>query len=98
MAFFKKHRFKHKNKHFKEPSGHLPNNREQAETEHTGSEAAYFKSLVESHAKVTVVLTGGEQLRGHIRYYDQHCFSIGLSAKGPRIFLRKENVSHISEE
>jgi small nuclear ribonucleoprotein (snRNP)-like protein len=66
--------------------------------ENTGSETAYLKSLVDSRAKVTVVLKNGERLRGRLRYYDRHCFSIGLSARGPRFFLRKENVSYISEE
>ena len=66
--------------------------------EHTGSESAYFKSLVDSRANVTVVLKNGEKFRGRIRYYDRHCFSIGLSAEGPRIFLRKASVSYISEE
>ena len=66
--------------------------------ENTGTEPAYLKSLIESHAKVTVVLNSGERFRGHIRYYDRHCFSIGLSAEGPRIFLRKESVSYIAEE
>ena len=67
--------------------------------EHTGgSESAYLKSLVDSHAMVTVVLTNGEKFRGHIRYYDRYCFSLGLSAEGPRIFLRKDSVSYIAEE
>jgi host factor-I protein len=64
----------------------------------TGAEAAYLKSLVDSHAKVTVVLTDGERLHGFIRYYDRQCFSLGLSAEGPRIFLRKASVSYIAEE
>jgi sRNA-binding regulator protein Hfq len=66
--------------------------------EHTGSETAFLKSLVDSHAKVTVVLKNGERLQGHIRYYDQYCFSLGLSAHGPRLFLRKDSVSYIAEE
>lgn len=66
--------------------------------EHTGAEAEYLQSLVDSHAIVTVKLITGETLRGHIRYYDQDCFSIGLSAAGPRIFLRKASVAYISEE
>jgi small nuclear ribonucleoprotein (snRNP)-like protein len=65
--------------------------------DHTGSEAEYFKSLIDSHAKVTVKLTDGERLHGFIRYYDHHCFSIGLSAEGPRIFLRKASVAYIAE-
>jgi len=66
--------------------------------ESTGSESAYLKSLVDSRAKVTVVLTNGERLHGRIRYYDSDCFSIGLSATGPRIFLRKDSVCYISED
>jgi sRNA-binding regulator protein Hfq len=66
--------------------------------EHTGAEAEYLQSLVDSHANVTVKLVTGEALRGHIRYYDQDCFSIGLSTAGPRIFIRKTSVSYISEE
>ena len=66
--------------------------------DHTGAEPEYLKSLVDSRAKVTVVLKTGEHLQGRIRYYDRHCFSLGLSAHGPRLFLRKENVSYISEE
>jgi sRNA-binding regulator protein Hfq len=66
--------------------------------EHTGSESDYLKSLVESRAKVTVVLKTGEKLQGRIRYYDRYCFSIGLSARGPRLFLRKSSVSYIEEE
>jgi sRNA-binding regulator protein Hfq len=66
--------------------------------EHTGSESAYLKSLIDSRVKVTVVMKNGERFHGCIRYYDRHCFSIGLSAQGPRIFLRKDSVSYICEE
>jgi small nuclear ribonucleoprotein (snRNP)-like protein len=66
--------------------------------EYTGAEAEYLQSLVDSHAEVTVKLITGETMRGRIRYYDQDCFSIGLSAAGPRIFIRKTSVSYISEE
>jgi sRNA-binding regulator protein Hfq len=64
----------------------------------TGEEAAYLKGLVDSHIQVTVVLTDGEKFRGHIRYYDRDCFSIGLSAQGPRLLLRKEHVACIVED
>ena len=65
--------------------------------DHTGAEAEYLQSLVDSHAEVAVKLITGETLRGHIRYYDQDCFSIGLSAPGPRIFIRKTSVAYIEE-
>jgi len=96
MAFPKRHHFRRK--HRPDKSGNNSEIRDLMQPDHTGSESSYLKSLVDSRAKVTVVLTNGEQLRGHIRYYDRHCFSIGLSAQGPRIFLRKDSVSYICEE
>jgi sRNA-binding regulator protein Hfq len=62
------------------------------------TEASYFRSLVESRMKVTVVTIDGERLHGRIRYYDQDCFSVGLSNENRKVFLRKENVSYIAEE
>jgi len=64
----------------------------------TGSEAEYLKSLVEKRSRVTVVLKNGESVSGHIRYYDQDCFSIGPESGGAKIFLRKSSVSYIREE
>ena len=81
-----------------ERTAHTPPTHDLVHPEYTGSETEYLKSLVDSHAKVTVVLKDGERLHGHIRYYDRDCFSIGLSAGGPRIFVRKASVSYISEE
>ena len=66
--------------------------------ESTGTESSYLKSLIDSHAKVTVRMKSGEQFHGHIRYYDRYCFSIGLSQGKRKIFLRKDSVSYISEE
>jgi small nuclear ribonucleoprotein (snRNP)-like protein len=64
----------------------------------TGSEAEYLKSLVDMRSRVTVVLKNGESVSGHIRYYDQDCFSIGPESGGAKIFLRKSSVSYIREE
>ena len=96
MEFSKHHHFR-KRHHAPQPSRH-PDARDLVRPEHTGSESSYLKSLVDSRAQVTVVLKTGEKLRGRIRYYDRHCFSIGLSAKGPRLFIRKDSVSYIAEE
>lgn len=96
MAFPKQHHFikRHGERHSPPP----PDVHELMQPEHTGSEAAYLKSLIDSRTKVTVVLTSGERLQGRIRYCDSNCFSLGLSASGPRIFLRKDSVSYISED
>ena len=95
MAFTRRRHFKKRRPdRFKPPHGVD----ELVHPEHTGSESAFLKSLVDSHAKVTVVLKNGEKFHGHIRYYDRYCFSLGLSSKGPRLFLRKASVSYIAEE
>jgi small nuclear ribonucleoprotein (snRNP)-like protein len=104
MVFPKRRHFKrrHFEKRFHEPPGmHTEMHTEMQDLVHpedTGSEAAYLKSLIDSRATVTVVMNDGERLHGRIRYYDSHCFSIGLSATGPRIFLRKASVSYIAED
>jgi hypothetical protein len=64
----------------------------------TGSEATYFRSLIDSNTLVTVVLVTGERLRGHVRYYDRDCFSLGPDGGGANVFLRKDSVRCISEE
>jgi len=101
MEFSKHHHFRKRHFHH-QPNHHQPIRHDEVNDlvhpEHTGSESSYLKSLVDSRAPVTVVLTTGEKLHGRIRYYDRHCFSIGLSSKGPRLFIRKENVSYIAEE
>ena len=100
MAFPRRHHFRgrerNRERHFRppvEPQGI----HDLIQPEHTGSESEYLKSLVDSRAKVTVVLKTGERFQGRIRYYDRYCFSIGLSGHGPRLFLRKDSVSYIAE-
>jgi sRNA-binding regulator protein Hfq len=96
MVFHREHHSKrrHSTKRFEESS----EAQARVPQEHTGSENAYMRSLIDSRAKVTVVMTSGERFQGRIRYYDRHCFSIGLSSEGPKLFLRKSSVSYISEE
>jgi sRNA-binding regulator protein Hfq len=103
MSFPRRNRFRKRdrNQDRQQPSEHRdrqPGLQHLINPEHTGSEGDYLKSLVDSRAKVTVVLKTGERLQGRIRYYDRYCFSIGLSAQGPRLFLRKASVSYIAEE
>ena len=99
MAFSRRHNFRRRGRH-----GHAehpekpPLTQDLIHPEHTGSEAEYLKSLVDSKARVTVVMKNGERFTGRIRYYDRYCFSLGLSAKGPRIFVRKASVSYIAED
>lgn len=85
-------RRRHERQRFEPPEPVTP-----VDMDATGAEAEYLKSLIDSHALITVVLTNGERLRGRMRYYDRHCFSIGLEGGGPKIFLRKNKVRYIEE-
>ena len=96
MPYPKRHHFK--NRHVERHGPPPQDVHELMQPESTGSEVEYLKSLIDSRAEVTVVLTNGERLQGHIRYYDLDCFSIGLSAGGRRIFLRKNSVCYILED
>lgn len=73
----------------------LPEEDESPDIASTGSEAGYFRSLVDSKAKVTVVLRTGERLSGRIRYYDRCCFSLGPVGGGPKLLIRKSSVKYI---
>ena len=76
----------------------IRNRRESANPASAETEASYLKFLVDSRKRVTVAMKNGEKFQGRIRYYDQFCFSVGLSSGNRKIFLRKENVSYIAEE
>ncbi len=95
MSFPRRHPFKRKHHERAEKQQDV---HELMQPEHTGSEAAYLKSLIDSHTKVTVVLDTGERLEGRIRYYDGECFSIGPSTPGPKLFVRKDSVAYIAED
>jgi small nuclear ribonucleoprotein (snRNP)-like protein len=102
MSFPRRHHFKRRNKgrsgrHPERASGSL-DARNLMQPDQTGSEVAYLRSLIDSRATVTVVLKSGERLHGHIRYYDRYCFSIGLSSKETKIFIRKASVAYIAED
>lgn len=98
MHYFKRRRPHHRPHRQGPPPEPLPQPDVAEEQQGTGSEAPYMKSLVDSRATVTVVLTTGEELRGRIRYYDRDCFSVGPADGGPKIFLRKSSVVCIRED
>ena len=86
-----------RNRRVERPGRHS-HTKELANPESTGTEASYLKSLIDSHAKVTVKMITGEKFLGHIRYYDQYCFSVGLLKEKKKVFLRKDSVAYIAEE
>ncbi|MFN0084427.1 MAG: hypothetical protein ACKVX9_03475 [Blastocatellia bacterium] len=65
--------------------------------ESTGMEAYYLKELIEAETPVVIVMNNGEEIRGHVRYYDKDVFSLGPIDGSPKIFLRKESIRYMYE-
>jgi small nuclear ribonucleoprotein (snRNP)-like protein len=86
----------HRRKQYDQP-GRFQVPQEQEREESSVKESSYLKHLIDSRALVTVTMKTGEQFQGRIRYYDRDCFSVGLQSENKKLFLRKENVSYISE-
>ena len=56
----------------------------------------YLRKLIEQETPITVKLTGGEEVRGTIEYYD-HSF-IRLTREGaPNLFIFKHDIKYIVE-
>ena len=91
-------RHRHHRRNDSPHAGRNPVAQKPANEEFSQTESSYLKSLIDSNANITVIMKTGEQFRGRIRYYDQDCFSVGLLSEKRKIFLRKENVSHIAED
>ncbi len=98
------HRKHHPRKPYAERPGDAPGPPRHArehppgpEPESREKESAFLASLVESRARVTVVMKDGERFQGRVRYYDRDCFSLGLAGEKRKLFLRKENVACITE-
>ncbi len=64
----------------------------------TGSEANYWRTLIDTKRLVTILLKTGERLRGQIRYYDRNMLSLGQADGGPNLFLPKHSVVQVIED
>jgi host factor-I protein len=65
--------------------------------EDTGMEASYLKALGEKQTPVTVKLTGGEQVRGWIEYYDANMVRL-TRENAPNLFIYKHEILYILED
>ncbi len=56
--------------------GTMPVRRRPAPPEQTNAEAFYYLKQMNSRTPMVVVLDDGEQLRGHIEWYDRGCIKV----------------------
>ncbi len=60
----------------------------------TNAETFYYKKQIDSHTKMVVVLTDGEEIEGTIEWYDLDALKINRQ-NAPNILLPKHNIKYM---
>ena len=68
-----------------------PNRRRQVPPENTSAEAFYYVKQMTNHTPMVVVLDNGEQLRGHIEWYDRNCIKVNREGT-PNLLVYKHAI------
>jgi sRNA-binding regulator protein Hfq len=79
-----------------------PNNggrpgRRPAPPEHTAAEAFYYLKQMNNQTPMVVVLDSGEELRGHIEWYDRGCLKVHRD-DGPNLLLFKHCIKYLYKQ
>ena len=79
-----------------------PNNgghprRRPAPPEHTSAEAFYYLKQMNNQTPMVVVLDNGEELRGHIEWYDRSCLKVHRE-DGPNLLLFKHAIRYLYKQ
>lgn len=64
--------------------------------EQTFEEVRYLKHLIEAKIPVCVKLTGNEEVRGLVEYYDQRFLRITRTG-APNLFIFKHDIKYLYE-
>jgi RNA chaperone Hfq len=67
------------------------NRRRQVPPENTSAEAFYYVKQMTNHTPMVVVLDSGEQLRGHIEWYDRNCIKVNREGN-PNLLVYKHAI------
>jgi sRNA-binding regulator protein Hfq len=63
----------------------------------TSAEAFYYLKQMNNKTPIVVVLDDGEELRGHIEWYDRNCIKVHRE-DGPNLLLFKHSVKYIFKQ
>lgn len=79
-----------------------PNNgghprRRPAPPEQTSAEAFYYLKQMNNKTPMVVVLDNGEELRGHIEWYDRGCLKVHRD-DGPNLLLFKHSIRYLFKQ
>ena len=71
--------------------------RRPAPPESTNAEAFYYLKQMNGQTPMVVLLNDGEELTGHIEWYDRNCIKVHRE-DGPNILLFKHAIKYIYKE
>jgi host factor-I protein len=71
--------------------------RRPAPPEVTAAEAFYYLKQMNSKTPMVVVLDDGEELRGHIEWYDRSCIKVHRE-DGPNLLLFKHSIKYLYKQ
>ena len=68
-----------------------------APPEQTSAEAFYYLKQMNGKTPMVVVLSGGEELRGHIEWYDRGCLKVHRQ-DGPNLLIYKHSIKYLFKQ
>ena len=71
-----------------------PGRRRQVPPENTSAEAFYYVKQMNNRTPMVVVLDDGEELRGHIEWYDRACIKLNREG-GPNLVIYKHSIKYL---
>lgn len=71
--------------------------RRPAPPEQTNAEAFYYLKQMNNKTPMVVVLETGEELRGHIEWYDRGCIKVHRD-EGPNLLLFKHSIKYLFKQ
>ena len=71
--------------------------RRPAPPEQTNAEAFYYLKQMNNKTPMVVVLESGEELRGHIEWYDRSCIKVHRD-EGPNLLLFKHSIKYLFKQ
>lgn len=74
--------------------GQSPGRRRPAPPESTNAEAFYYLKQMNSATPMIVVLDDGEELHGHIEWYDRNCLKVHRE-DGPNVLVFKHCIRYL---
>lgn len=81
----------------REAPGSAGPRRRPAPPEITNAEAFYYLKQMNTQTPMVVVLEGGEELRGHIEWYDKACLKVNREG-APNLLVYKHTIRYLYKQ